>query len=448
MDIIDEVRLAVRAAHNKFQWEAVAVKPPHQDLYLEDLPRLSAEEVTSLSHGYTAPLPQVRRFAMKQLCRVRTSFAGAQKQLHLLIVKLMRLPNESPGPAHRAVQRRLVLDDGIFLTSYTLVVGSHAADSTTNTHFVPFSSRGLPQPWNTLPSHTVADESLICPSDCIVGFLGKRSGMYEPLVLIVMGFGTHPVTHRARYPVLLPLVCTMAPQPDNLGQVGPCTRCNKKQRASKRSPCTLCQEKPLCRSCSQVGTCCGTCRTNPGWLLECKGKTVTDTPSLPGTASFFMLYDKNTHLYLTVVDMPQAVTEVRSIGDAAASEEHCPLRQSRHGNPIISTISDTVLATLHVPPGVGFILRNLRFGGFVVQSPPYPQFSAARGCVLWCTLVPVQMPLLDYRMAQYYGWITPRDKQFSRFSKVVATAKKGNKDQSGSDDSDTKDVVHWASACE
>ena len=223
IDIINEVRQDVRAAHNKFQWETVAVKPTHQNLYLEDVPALSAEEVTSRSHGYTAPLPQVRGFAMKQFDRVRTSFAGAQKQLHLLFVKLVCLPNESPGPVHRAVQRRLVPDDGIFLTSYTLVVGSHAADSTTNGYFVPFSSGGLPQPWNTLPFPTVAGESLICPSDCIVRLPGKRSGMYEPLVLIAMGFWTHHVTHRAGYPVLPPLDCTMVPPPDNLGQVGPCT---------------------------------------------------------------------------------------------------------------------------------------------------------------------------------------------------------------------------------
>ena len=301
------------------------------------------------AHGYTAPLPQIGGFAMKQLDRVRTSFAGAKKQLHLLFVKLVRLPNESPGPVHRAVQRRLVPDDGIFLTSYTLVVGSHAVDSTTNGYFMPFSSGGLPQPWNTLPFPMVAGESLICPSDCIVRLPGKRSGMYEPLVLIVMDFGTHRVNHRAGYPVLPPLDCTMAPPPDNLGQVGPCTGCNKKQSGSKRSPCTLCQEKLVCRSCSQAGTCCGACRTNPGWHLEFKAKTVTDTPSVPGTASFFMLCDENTHLYLTVVDMPRAVTEVRSMGDAAPSPEHCPLRQFCHGNSIISTGTDTVLATVHFP---------------------------------------------------------------------------------------------------
>ena len=69
---------------------------------------------------------------MKQLIRVRMSFAGDQKQLHLLFVKLMCLPNESLGPVHRAVPTRLVPDDGIFLTSYTPGAGSHAADSTTN----------------------------------------------------------------------------------------------------------------------------------------------------------------------------------------------------------------------------------------------------------------------------------------------------------------------------
>ena len=75
---------------------------------------------------------------------------------------------------------------------------------------------------------------------------------------------------------------------------------------------------------------------------------VTDSPSLPGTASFFMLCDENTHLYLAVVDMPWAVTDVRSMGDAAPSPEHCPLRQFCHGNSIIPTGSDTVLATVHL----------------------------------------------------------------------------------------------------
>ena len=187
---------------------------------------------------------------MKHLDKVRTSFAGAQKQLHPLSVKLVRLPNESPGQVQRAGPRRLVPDEGIFLPSYTLVVGSHAADSTTNGYFVPFSSGGLPQPWNTLPFPTVAGESFFCPSDCIVRLPWKRSGMYEPLVLIVMGFGTHRVTHCAGYPVLPPLDCTMAPPRDNLGQVGPCTECNKKQSASKRSPCALCQEELVCRSSS------------------------------------------------------------------------------------------------------------------------------------------------------------------------------------------------------
>ena len=88
-------------------------------------------------------------------------------------------------------------------------------------------------------------------------------------------------------------------------------------------------------------------------------KTVTDTPNLPGMASFFMLCDENTHLYLTVVDMPRAVTEVRSMGDAAPNPEHCPLRYFPHCNSIFSTGSDTVIATAHVPRGVGIILRNV-----------------------------------------------------------------------------------------
>ena len=114
------------------------------------------------------------------------------------------------------------------------------------------------------------------------------------------------MTHRSRYLVLPPLDCTMTPPPDNLGQVAPCTRFNKKQSASKRFPCTLCQEESSYRRCSPAGTCCGAGGTNPSWHLQFKAKTVTDTPSLPGTASFFMLCDENTHLYLTVVDIPRS----------------------------------------------------------------------------------------------------------------------------------------------
>ena len=135
------------------------------------------------------------------------------------------------------------------------------------------------------------------------------------------------------------------------------------------------------------------------------------------------------------------------MGDAAPSPEHCPLCQFCPGNSIISMGSDTVLATVHVPPGVGINLRNVQFWGFVVRSPPDPQFSATRGRVLWCTLVPPQTPLLGYRMARYSGWITPRDKKFSRVSKA-ATPKKGDKPQSGSDESDAEDAVHWTCACQ
>ena len=84
---------------------------------VQDVPGLSAEEVTTLSHGYTAPLPQFRGFAIKHLDKVRTSFAGDQKVLLLLFTNVVRIPCESPGPVHRALQRRLVPDDGIFPTS-------------------------------------------------------------------------------------------------------------------------------------------------------------------------------------------------------------------------------------------------------------------------------------------------------------------------------------------
>ena len=82
----------------------------------------------------------------------------------------------------------------------------------TNGYFVPFSSEGLLQPWNTLSFPSEPRESLV-QSDCIVHLRGKRNGMHEPLVLTVMGFGTHRVTHRAGYPVLRPIDCTMAPPP-------------------------------------------------------------------------------------------------------------------------------------------------------------------------------------------------------------------------------------------
>ena len=118
----------------------------------------------------------------------------------------------------------------------------------------------------------------------------------------------------------------------------------------------------------------------------------------------FMAHSKGhlspVHEGYTVVDMSRAVTELRSMGDAAPRPEHCPLCHFCHGNSILSTGSNAVLATVHVLPGVGIILRNVHFGGFAVWSPPNRQFSATRGRVLWCTLVSLQMPLrlLDYRM--------------------------------------------------
>ena len=81
----------------------------------------------------------------------------------------------------------LVPNDDVFLSSYTLLVGSRAVDSPTNGYFVPFNSGGLPQPWKTLPF----------PSELNGPLDGKRRGMQEPMVLIVMGFETHCATHRA-----------------------------------------------------------------------------------------------------------------------------------------------------------------------------------------------------------------------------------------------------------
>ena len=96
---------------------------------------------------------------------------------------------------------------------------------------------------------------------------------------------------------------------------------NKKQSASKRSPCTVCQEELVFRSCFHTGICCGLCRTNPTWQLEFKAKTITVIPNLRGRASFFMLCDENTHLYLTVPDMPRGVMKVQSSWDTTPSPE-------------------------------------------------------------------------------------------------------------------------------
>ena len=118
----------------------------------------------------------------------------------------------------------------------------------------------------------------------------------------------------------------MLPPPDDLGQVGQCTGCNKKQSTNKRSPCTLCQQELVCGSCIHAGVCCGLCRTTPGWQLDSKATMVVDIPSLPRTASFFMLCNENTNLYLRVLDMPLSVTAMRSMGDDAPSPQDCPWR--------------------------------------------------------------------------------------------------------------------------
>ena len=80
------------------------------------------------------------------------------------------------------------------------------------------------------------------------------------------------------------------------------------QSAGKRSSCTLCQEELVCRSCFRERICGGMCRTILGWHLEFEAKTVTDISSLLCTTSLLMVCHENTHLYLTVLDMPRAVT--------------------------------------------------------------------------------------------------------------------------------------------
>ena len=136
------------------------------------------------------------------------------------------------------------------------------------------------------------------------------------------------------------------------------------------------------------GTCCVASRTHPGWHLEFNAKMVTYIPSLPDTASFFMFCDDHTHLYLRVVDMPRAVTEVRSMRDAARNPEHCPWCHFCLGTSIPSDVSHMVLTTVRVLPGVGIVLRNGLFGSFAVQSHRDPQLSTTHSRVLLCTLPP------------------------------------------------------------
>ena len=75
---------------------------------------------------------------------------------------------------------------------------------------------------------------------------------------------------------------------------------------------------------------------------------VKNIPRLLGAASFFMFYDDNTHVYFTVVD-PRAAVEVRTRGGDTPSIEDCPLRQFCYGKSIVFTVSNRVLATVHVP---------------------------------------------------------------------------------------------------
>ena len=70
--------------------------------------------------------------------------------------------------------------------------------------------------------------------------------------------------------------------------------------------------------------------------------------------------------------MPQAVGEVHSVRDDVVSLEDCPLHQFCHCKCIVSTVSDTVLAAVHAPLGVGIILHYVQFGGFVVPCAHDP----------------------------------------------------------------------------
>ena len=61
----------------------------------------------------------------------------------------------------------------------------------------------------------------------------------------------------------------------------------------------------------------------PGLALRIQGN-VADILSLPETVSFVMLCVETTHLYVTLLDMPRAVMEVRSMVDTAPGLEDWP----------------------------------------------------------------------------------------------------------------------------
>ena len=86
------------------------------------------------------------------------------------------------------------------------------------------------------------------------------------------------------------------------------------------------------------------------------------------------------------------------------------------------------------------------FGSLQFGPPPDPvlNHTLSRLVVLAC---PPKFPLLYHFMGRHYGFITPLEKQSSMVSKA-ASPKKGKPAQSGNNDSDTEDAVHWTCACQ
>ena len=94
--------------------------------------------------------------------------------------------------------------------SYTLVVGSLAVDSTTNGYFVPFSSGGLHQPWNTSLSLKLG-LPLRPPIVDFCRFL--KSAVCLPRVLVLVCLGKDVVIpHGRRRVVDLPIGLHCSPR--------------------------------------------------------------------------------------------------------------------------------------------------------------------------------------------------------------------------------------------
>ena len=147
---------------------------------------------------------------------------------------------------------------------------------------------------------------------------------------------------------------------------------------------------------ARVDTYCGMCHVTHGWHLDSNHSAVAAL----GATGFFMLCDKNTHMYLTLVDMPPSVTTFGTGLGYILERGGCPLAQFCH----VNFISCPNVATAMVqPPGFGRIPTQCSVWRFALRNSPDTKFPRTHRRVLWCTLVLPHTPLLDYQVARFYN---------------------------------------------